>query len=88
MPGDGTRCTFTIRSTIFLAELQLESRATVAPARLLRFAVAKQLTAQQLRSSVSSGSSSRAWSGLSAFGARWLVSGTPPAEAEAGFGHM
>lgn len=34
--------------------------------------------------------SSRAWSGLSAFGARWLVSGTPPAEAEfeAGFGHM
>lgn len=34
--------------------------------------------------------SSRAWSGLSAFGARWLVSGTPPAEvkSKAGFGHM
>lgn len=57
MPGDGTGCTFTIRSTIFLGELQLESRATAAPARLLRFAFATQLTAQQLRSSVSSGSS-------------------------------
>lgn len=57
MPGDGTHCTFTIRSTIFLGELQLESRATAAPARLLRFAFATQLTAQQLRSSVSSCSS-------------------------------
>lgn len=48
-----------------------------APARLFRFAFAKQLTAQRPRSWVSQFGPSRVElaDGLSAFGARWLVSG-------------
>lgn len=97
MPGDGSRSrTPTIRSTIY------DLRATIfdipgrTPIGLSCCACASaslrvcQTTDCAATAQLGQFGPSRVElvDGLSAFGARWLVSGTPPAVAEAGFGHM